>query len=109
MLEVIVRPLALLDGWAALGPHRMWTPVSQPSPPFLQGVGQTFAVSETMNALKAEGKKALIPFLMAGDPNLETTAKALKVRDAFCLEAFLPCLLLLMKYSLFAWPFTDHG
>mmetsp|Transcript_8607 Transcript_8607/g.24742 ORF Transcript_8607/g.24742 Transcript_8607/m.24742 type:complete len:308 (+) Transcript_8607:428-1351(+) len=82
MLEVIVRPLALLDGWAALGPHRMWTPVSQPSPPFLQGVGQTFAVSETMNALKAEGKKALIPFLMAGDPNLETTAKALKILDS---------------------------
>ena len=35
-----------------------------------------------MDALKAAGKKALIPFLMAGDPNLETTAKALKVRTA---------------------------
>jgi tryptophan synthase alpha subunit len=33
-----------------------------------------------MDALRAAGKKALIPFIMAGDPNLETTAKAIKAR-----------------------------
>lgn len=42
-------------------------------------VGHTFRITETMDALRAAGKKALIPFIMAGDPNLETTAKAIKV------------------------------
>mmetsp|Transcript_24463 Transcript_24463/g.61615 ORF Transcript_24463/g.61615 Transcript_24463/m.61615 type:complete len:277 (+) Transcript_24463:2-832(+) len=42
-------------------------------------VSRTFRVTETMDALRAAGNKALIPFIMAGDPNLETTAKAIKI------------------------------
>eukprot|EP00951_Prasinocladus_malaysianus_P005806 scaffold40944_cov31-Prasinocladus_malaysianus.AAC.1 len=39
---------------------------------------QVYRITETMDALRKEGKKALIPFIMAGDPNLETTAKAIQ-------------------------------
>lgn len=38
-------------------------------------------VAEHFQALKARGECALIPFITAGDPNLETTAAALKVLD----------------------------
>lgn len=39
-------------------------------------------ISDRFNQLRAEGKCALIPFLTAGDPDLETTARALKTLDA---------------------------
>ncbi|MBW4653551.1 MAG: tryptophan synthase subunit alpha [Kaiparowitsia implicata GSE-PSE-MK54-09C] len=39
------------------------------------------SVSERMNALRDRGQCALIPFITAGDPNLDTTAKALQVLD----------------------------
>ncbi|MFW6315970.1 MAG: tryptophan synthase subunit alpha [Cyanobacteriota bacterium] len=38
-------------------------------------------VSQCFQALREEGKCALIPFLTAGDPDLETTAKALPLLD----------------------------
>ena len=38
-------------------------------------------VSQCFQALRQEGKCALIPFLTAGDPDLETTAKALPLLD----------------------------
>lgn len=38
-------------------------------------------VAEHFQALKARGECALIPFITAGDPDLETTAAALKVLD----------------------------
>lgn len=41
----------------------------------------TKSVSGRMAELKAQGKVAFIPFLVAGDPNLETTAAALKKLD----------------------------
>lgn len=39
------------------------------------------SVSERFQALQAAGQCALIPFITAGDPDLETTAAALKVLD----------------------------
>ena len=39
------------------------------------------SVSERMNALRDRGQCALVPFITAGDPNLETTAQALKILD----------------------------
>ncbi|NJL48642.1 MAG: tryptophan synthase subunit alpha, partial [Leptolyngbyaceae cyanobacterium SM2_5_2] len=38
-------------------------------------------VSERFTALRSRGECALIPFITAGDPNLETTAAALQVLD----------------------------
>ena len=39
------------------------------------------SVSARFEELRARGQAALIPFITAGDPNLETTAKALRVLD----------------------------
>ncbi|KAL3510754.1 hypothetical protein ACH5RR_030155 [Cinchona calisaya] len=39
-------------------------------------------LSETFSKLKEQGKVALIPYITAGDPDLSTTAEALKVLDA---------------------------
>ncbi|XP_042480898.1 tryptophan synthase alpha chain-like [Macadamia integrifolia] len=39
-------------------------------------------LSETFSNLKQQGKVALIPFVTAGDPDLSTTAEALKVLDS---------------------------
>jgi tryptophan synthase alpha chain len=39
------------------------------------------SISERFNELKNKSKCALIPFITAGDPNLETTAKAIKILD----------------------------
>lgn len=40
------------------------------------------SVSDRMNALRDRAQCALIPFITAGDPDLETTAKALQILDA---------------------------
>ncbi|KAM6565222.1 hypothetical protein CsatB_025220 [Cannabis sativa] len=42
----------------------------------------TLGLSQTFSTLKQQGKVAFIPFITAGDPDLETTAKALKVLDS---------------------------
>ena len=39
------------------------------------------SVSQRLNALRDRGQCALIPFITAGDPDLETTAKALRLLD----------------------------
>nr|ACJ02773.1 indole-3-glycerol phosphate lyase IGL2 [Lamium galeobdolon] len=39
-------------------------------------------ISETFSRLKQQGKVALIPYITAGDPDLSTTAEALKVLDS---------------------------
>ncbi|MCY7285058.1 MAG: tryptophan synthase subunit alpha, partial [Cyanobacteria bacterium CAN_BIN43] len=39
------------------------------------------SVSRCMNSLRDRGQCALIPFITAGDPNLETTAAALEILD----------------------------
>uniref|UniRef100_A0ACD5X9R8 Uncharacterized protein n=1 Tax=Avena sativa TaxID=4498 RepID=A0ACD5X9R8_AVESA len=37
------------------------------------------SVAETFSRLREQGKTAFIPFITAGDPDLATTAKALKI------------------------------
>ncbi|XP_019188579.1 PREDICTED: tryptophan synthase alpha chain-like [Ipomoea nil] len=39
-------------------------------------------LSETFTSLRQQGKVALIPYITAGDPNLATTAEALKILDS---------------------------
>ncbi|XP_020228248.1 tryptophan synthase alpha chain isoform X2 [Cajanus cajan] len=43
---------------------------------------QPVGLSETFNRLKKDGKVAFIPYITAGDPDLSTTAEALKVLDS---------------------------
>ena len=40
------------------------------------------AIDQLFQSLKAEGKKAFMPFVTAGDPNLEFTAAMLRRLDA---------------------------
>ncbi|PWA62655.1 tryptophan synthase alpha chain [Artemisia annua] len=42
----------------------------------------TLGLSDTFTKLKKEGKVAFIPYITAGDPDLSTTAEALKVLDS---------------------------
>ncbi|XP_073051455.1 tryptophan synthase alpha chain-like [Primulina eburnea] len=42
----------------------------------------TLGISETFSRLRERGKVALIPYITAGDPDLSTTAEALKVLDS---------------------------
>lgn len=42
----------------------------------------TVGLAETFTRLKKQGKMALIPCILAGDPDLSTTAKALKLLDS---------------------------
>lgn len=42
---------------------------------------QGFAVRKKIEEIKNQGKKAFIPYIMAGDPNLEETAKRLKILE----------------------------
>ncbi|MEA5471333.1 tryptophan synthase subunit alpha, partial [Spirulina sp. 06S082] len=39
------------------------------------------SVSDRLQTLKSQSQCALIPFITAGDPDLETTAKALRILD----------------------------
>ncbi|XP_058740247.1 tryptophan synthase alpha chain-like [Vicia villosa] len=43
---------------------------------------EAVSISETFKSLKKQGKVALIPYITAGDPDLSTTAEALKVLDS---------------------------
>ena len=45
--------------------------------------GVTKSIGETFDRLKSEDKIAFIPFVVAGDPNLEATEKALKILGNF--------------------------
>ncbi|KAJ3669883.1 hypothetical protein LUZ60_010207 [Juncus effusus] len=45
-------------------------------------VASTRSISETFSKLREQGKVALIPFITAGDPDLTTTSKALKILDS---------------------------
>ncbi|KAF0912759.1 hypothetical protein E2562_018997 [Oryza meyeriana var. granulata] len=50
-----------------------------PSP---AGAERRLSVSQTMSRLRAKGKTAFIPYITAGDPDLETTAEALRLLDS---------------------------
>ncbi|KAF5207414.1 Tryptophan synthase alpha chain [Thalictrum thalictroides] len=45
-------------------------------------VSPAVGISETFTKLREQGKVALIPYITAGDPDLSTTAEALKVLDS---------------------------
>lgn len=45
-------------------------------------VSSSVGLAETFSRLKHQGKVALIPYITAGDPDLSTTAEALKVLDS---------------------------
>ncbi|CAL4944867.1 unnamed protein product [Urochloa decumbens] len=61
-------------------------PAKQPtttlSPKLAGAAGRCLPVSQTMSRLKAQGKTAFIPYITAGDPDLATTAAALRLLDA---------------------------
>jgi len=60
--------------------------------------GGVKAIGETFKKLKSENKIAFIPFVVAGDPNLEATAKALKILGALLMLVFrLLCLCLCLR------------
>ncbi|CAN4108685.1 unnamed protein product [Withania somnifera] len=56
---------------------------TSPKPPVSAALSTiaTVGLSETFNRLKKQGEVALIPYITAGDPDLETTAEALKLLD----------------------------
>ncbi|KAK1643404.1 hypothetical protein QYE76_061209 [Lolium multiflorum] len=43
---------------------------------------RALSVAQTLSKIKEEGKTAFIPYITAGDPDLETTAEALRLLDA---------------------------
>ncbi|KAG6486563.1 hypothetical protein ZIOFF_055140 [Zingiber officinale] len=55
---------------------------------------QAFSISETFSSLRRQKRVAFIPYITAGDPDLSTTAKALKMLSccgADIIELGLPC------------------
>ncbi|XP_072986935.1 tryptophan synthase alpha chain-like isoform X1 [Typha latifolia] len=52
------------------------------SPVASLSVAPTLSISDTFSRLREQGKVALIPFITAGDPDLSTTSKALKILDS---------------------------
>nr|DAD36655.1 TPA_asm: hypothetical protein HUJ06_007296 [Nelumbo nucifera] len=56
--------------------------VKSRSPMASMVVAPTVGLSETFTRLKQKGKVAFIPYITAGDPDLSTTAEALKVLDS---------------------------
>lgn len=44
-------------------------------------MAETVSISEHMQTLKQQNKTAFIPFIMSGDPDLATTAKAIRILD----------------------------
>ncbi|GAB4841668.1 hypothetical protein Ancab_022390 [Ancistrocladus abbreviatus] len=54
---------------------------SKPMAP-LATPAQTLGLSDTFNRLRQQNKVALIPYITAGDPDLNTTAEALKVLNS---------------------------
>ena len=63
--------------------------------------GVTKSIGETFDRLKSEDKIAFIPFVVAGDPNLEATEKALKILGT--------SLVLFALFSLFSSFFSFLG
>ncbi|CAD6207068.1 unnamed protein product [Miscanthus lutarioriparius] len=59
-------------------------PAALAAPAKLTGAGgrRRLTVSQTMSKLREQGKTAFIPYITAGDPDLATTAEALRLLDA---------------------------
>ncbi|CAL9778602.1 unnamed protein product [Musa acuminata subsp. burmannicoides] len=80
--------LSLLPSRSSCGislPRPSCRSVSSPKsflPMASHNVARAPGISETFSCLKEQGKVAFIPFITAGDPDLSTTSKALKVLDS---------------------------
>ncbi|KAJ8899465.1 hypothetical protein K2173_018439 [Erythroxylum novogranatense] len=57
-------------------PTRRFAPMAAPT------AAQSLGLSQTFSQLKKQGKVAFIPYITAGDPDLSTTAEALKVLNS---------------------------
>lgn len=62
--------------------QRFATPARRFTPMAAISTVPTVGLSETFTRLKKQGKVAFIPYITAGDPDLSTTAEALKVLDS---------------------------
>ncbi|CAL4936456.1 unnamed protein product [Urochloa decumbens] len=77
-----VRAVAAVAALAA-APAPAKQPATTPAPKLAGAAGRRcLPVSQTMSRLKAQGKTAFIPYITAGDPDLATTAAALRLLDA---------------------------
>ncbi|CAN6322300.1 unnamed protein product [Urochloa humidicola] len=83
VLATVIRAIAAVAPAAAPAPAKKQQPATTPSSTKLAGAaGRCLPVSQTMSRLKAQGKTAFIPYITAGDPDLATTAAALRLLDA---------------------------
>ncbi|XP_064942419.1 tryptophan synthase alpha chain-like isoform X2 [Musa acuminata AAA Group] len=83
----------MASGTAAVAPNSCCFHVSSAKPRFhsilmnhppkssLRMRAQGLGISETFSDLRRQGRVAFIPYITAGDPDLSTTAKALKLLD----------------------------
>ncbi|KAG2610674.1 hypothetical protein PVAP13_4KG173203 [Panicum virgatum] len=69
------KAAAIIKAVAAVAPR----PAPTPAKPAGK---RCLSVSQTMSRIKAQGKTAFIPYITAGDPDLATTAEALRLLDA---------------------------
>ncbi|CAN6297454.1 unnamed protein product [Urochloa humidicola] len=80
------RSVATVRSVAVVAPAPAPAPAKQhatiPSSKLAGAAGRCLPVSQTMSRLKAQGKTAFIPYITAGDPDLATTAAALRLLDA---------------------------
>ncbi|GAV72304.1 Trp_syntA domain-containing protein [Cephalotus follicularis] len=62
--------------------HKSTVSIKRFTPMATLAAAQTVGLSQTFSNLKIQGKVAFIPFITAGDPDLSTTAEALKLLDS---------------------------
>ncbi|KAK3145797.1 hypothetical protein QOZ80_3BG0257660 [Eleusine coracana subsp. coracana] len=74
--------LAMAPGRRAVTSMKIRAVAAAPAAPAPARKGRCLPVSQTMSRLKAKGKTAFIPYITAGDPDLATTAEALRLLDA---------------------------
>ncbi|XP_020256164.1 tryptophan synthase alpha chain-like isoform X2 [Asparagus officinalis] len=65
-----------------LAPHKLVSRPRSLTAMATLSVAPTVGLSKTFERLKEQGKVAFIPYITAGDPDLSTTSKALKVLDS---------------------------
>ncbi|CAL4927828.1 unnamed protein product [Urochloa decumbens] len=82
------RSVATVRAVAAVAPAAAPAPAKQPATTPSSKLASAarrcmcMSVSQTMSRLKAQGKTAFIPYITAGDPDLATTAAALRLLEA---------------------------
>ncbi|CAN6286527.1 unnamed protein product [Urochloa humidicola] len=82
VLATVIRAVAAVAPAAAPAPAKQPAATMPSSSKLAGAAGRCLPVSQTMSRLKAQGKTAFIPYITAGDPDLATTAAALRLLDA---------------------------